>query len=77
MERVFTTLCETSFIEVDLFDRLGRADIKVIKSTKNPFVQTYLYKNVSFLTNLDSANYFIYQQLPLITNIGELLGRKQ
>lgn len=74
---LFKKMCEINFIEYGMFERLGRADIKTLKSTSNPFAQVYLFKNVSYFTNLDSASHFISQEMLNLPNHYELLNKKK
>lgn len=74
---MFTILCETSFIEIEFFERLGATEAKTIKRTTNPFVQVILYKNVSYFTNLDTANEFISKELPKVASVYELLSKRK
>lgn len=52
-------------------------EAKAIKRTTNPFVQVILYKNVSYFTNLDTANQFISEELPRVVSVYELLSKRK
>lgn len=65
----FELLCQRSFIERGMFQMLGRTEIKTINNTWNPFKQSYLFKNVSYITNLDSAMEFIDREAKDISEV--------
>ena len=77
VSELFKTMCEMSFIERGMFERLGRTDTKTIQRTSNPFVQVCLFKNVSYFTNLESALRFIDLELKTIGNLYGLVASKK
>jgi hypothetical protein len=56
-------MCQTSFIEINMFERLGKADFKVLRKTSNPFAEIYLCQDVSLFYNLEIAKLFISETL--------------
>lgn len=56
-------MCQTSFIEINMFERLGKADFRVLRKTSNPFAEIYLCQDVSLFNNLGMAGLFITETL--------------
>jgi hypothetical protein len=54
-------------VEQNMFERLGRCDMKILKATKNPFLMLYLEQNVTNFPNIDVVVQFLNTKLPELT----------
>lgn len=70
-------MCQTSFIEINMFERLGKADFRIMKKTSNPFAEVYFCQDVSLFHNLDIALHFITDVLSQQKNLTEKMAKRR
>jgi hypothetical protein len=70
-------MCQTSFIELKMFERLGKANLRIIRQTSNPFAEVYFSQNVSLFHNLGMAVLFINDTLSQNKNISDKIVKRK
>jgi hypothetical protein len=60
-----------------MFERLGKADLRIMKQTSNPFAEVYFSQDVSLFNNLGMAVFFITDTLSQSKNLSEKIAKRK